>query len=108
MGEDRSPRLYRPKLNLHSAELAREEVVQLTGEHLNTRSQIALRGIFSKAFSNKQPFQVLPEKVARDPRLAGFRFTQFVVEDGWLGLALGRDRVAARPDRVQQEGVRLE
>ena len=87
---------YRPKLNDHSVELAREDVVQLIGQQLSTRSQIALRGIFSKAFSNKRPISILPDKVARDPRLAGLGVTQLVLEDGWLSLALGHERVAAK------------
>ena len=87
---------YRPKLGDHSVELAREDVVQLIGGQLGTRSQIVLRGIFSKAFSNKRPISVLPDKVARDPRLAGLGVTQLVLEDGWLSLALGHDRVAAK------------
>jgi hypothetical protein len=87
---------YRPKLGDHAVELSREDVVQLIGGQLGTRSQIALRGIFSKAFSNKRPISILPDKVARDPRLAGLSVTQLVLEDGWLSLALGHERVAAK------------
>ena len=32
---------------------------------------------------------------ARDPRLAGLQITQFVIDDGWLGLAVGPRRTTA-------------
>ena len=41
------------------------------------------------------PLPLLAEQLQSDPRLAGLQITQFVIEDGWLGLALGPKRTAA-------------
>ena len=44
---------YRPEVKGRSIELARDGIVQLLGPRLSTGSQIALRGVFSKVFSQK-------------------------------------------------------
>ena len=98
---------YRPEMNEHSPELVRDGVIQLVGR-LNIRSQIVLRGIFSKTFSKQQSWQVLPEGLARDPSMDGLCVTQLTLTNGWLGVALGPDRstlrqsVAQRPSATAQ------
>jgi hypothetical protein len=94
--------VYTPQARGLVAELVRDDVIQLAGSRLNTRSQIALRGIFSKAFSKHKPWKLLPDRITQNPRMAGLAVTQLVVEDGWLGIALGSPRgavplVAQRP-----------
>ena len=97
---------YRPEEDNHQVQLARDGVVQLIGTRLGTRGQVALRGIFSKAFPRERRFNILPEKLTSDPRLAGVEVAQLVIDDGWLGLALadGPDsgRVATRPRTTTQ------
>jgi len=91
----------RPRVQGRTAELVREEVIHLIGERLSTRSQIALRGVFSKTFSKQRPISVVPERIVNEPRLQDLVFTQVVIEDGWIGAALGAGRVArktATPD----------
>ena len=56
-------------------------------------SQIVLRGVFSRAFSKKTPWSMTPERLATDPKLADLGITQFVIDDGWIGVALGPRRV---------------
>ena len=89
---------YRPEVKGRAITLARDGIVQLIGPRLNTGSQIALRGVFSKVFSQKTPWNVTPEEFENNPKLAGLAFTQFTIDDGWVGVALGPQRaVTARP-----------
>jgi hypothetical protein len=88
---------YRPEVNGRSAELARDGVIELSGRRLNTGAQIVLRGVFSRAFSKTTPWKLTPERLLTDPALADTSITQFVVDDGWIGVALAARRTAARP-----------
>ena len=83
---------YKPEAQGRSAELVRESAVYLLplmGKRLTTGSQFALRGIFSHALSKKAPWQLTPEQFVNEPKLKDTEITQFVIEDGWIGLALG-------------------
>jgi hypothetical protein len=82
---------YRPEVHGRSAELVRDGVVQLIGR-LSTGSQIALRGIFSKAFPKDGSYRLTPPWLLNEPRLRDLAVTQFVIDDGWISLALGPDR----------------
>jgi hypothetical protein len=86
---------YRPEVRGRSVEMVRDGVVQLQAEHLATGGQIALRGAFSKTFAKRAPWQIIPTRLTTDPRLADLAITQFVIEDGWVGIALGPQRTAA-------------
>ena len=91
---------YRPETDGRRAELVRDGIVQLVGKHLNTGAQIALRGVFSRTFSKQKPWVLTPERLATDPRLADLGITQFVIDDGWVGIALGPRRTASRPGQA--------
>ena len=80
---------YRPDENSTSGELVRDGVVQLIGQGLGPKAQIALRGIFSKTFSKQRRFRLLPPKFAKDEQLADVGITQMVIQDGWLGMGIG-------------------
>jgi hypothetical protein len=97
--------LYRPSINGRQAELVRDGVIQLLGDRLDTGAQLALRGVFSKTFSNKQGLNVTPEVFLKDPRLAQFGATQFVIDDGWIGLAFGPVRQPASPVVAAKPGT---
>jgi hypothetical protein len=95
---------YRPQPRGRSAELVRDEVIHLTGPRLGMRTQIALRGIFGTTFAENHPLELLPDTIIKDPRLAGLAVTQFVVEDGWIGIAIGREpRTAAVVQAKEQK-----
>ncbi|HEX4129394.1 MAG TPA: hypothetical protein VHZ24_05080 [Pirellulales bacterium] len=84
---------YRPESDNPEGQLARDGTVQLIGERLNTRAQIALRSIFSKAFHASRKLTILPASaLASRPELATLRVAQLDIQDEWIGLAL-----AARP-----------
>ncbi|MBL8827540.1 MAG: hypothetical protein JNM18_11230 [Planctomycetaceae bacterium] len=91
--------LYKPDLTQPGAPLCRQGTVQLIGDRLNIGAQVALRGIFSKAFPPSRQMKLIPDKlVAAKPGLADVVVTQCELRDGWLGVAL-----AIRPDAKQKE-----
>jgi hypothetical protein len=85
---------YRPVAHGRSAQLVREGVIQLIAVK-SMGYQFALRGIFAHALSKKTPFNLIPEKIVNQPKLQDAAITQFVVNDGWIGLSLGPKPVTA-------------
>jgi len=83
---------YRPVVQGRSVDLARDGIVQLIGPRMNAGSQIALRGVFSKVFSQKEPIHATPESFVKNPKLEGVVVTQFVIDDGWIGAAISPQR----------------
>ncbi len=94
---------YRPEVNGRSAELVRDGVIELPDAR---DSQIALRAIFSRALSKNAPLQLVPEQVIKQPKLQDAAITQFVIEDGWIGLSLGPKQPSASTARRQRTTVR--
>jgi hypothetical protein len=78
---------YKPDPTSTKGLLKRDGVVQLIGDRLGPKAQIALRGIFSKTFPQGRGIQLLADDV--DPRFADLQVTQFEIRDGWIGLAVG-------------------
>ena len=78
---------YRPEVNLLHTELVRDGSIQLISEHL--RGKLALRIIFSKLFSQNRRPQLVRDSLAQDPRFRKMQVTQFTLDDGWLGFAMG-------------------
>ena len=79
---------YVPDYSTLDAQLVRDGVIELIGERLNFRDQIALRGIFAKVLAKDRTFNLVHEKIARDPRLQSLKIDRFVIEDGWIGLSV--------------------
>ncbi len=88
---------YRPQVAGLSVKLVRDVIIHLVGKRLSTSSQIALRGVFAKTFSKHRPWVLTPIHFCEDPRLDGLAVTQFVVDDGWVGAALGPGRTEPVP-----------
>jgi hypothetical protein len=95
---------YRPVVRGRTASLVREDAIHLIGDRVQGRAQFALRGIFGRVFSKDQPIPLIPARVATDPRVAGLAVTQLVIEDGWIGLALGQDRPERPPAVARRPG----
>lgn len=74
------------------AKLVRDSYIELEGQRLRLRDQVALRGIFSKVYSQKRPLPIINATLAKDSRFQDLRVTQLVIDDGWIGLALGPKR----------------
>lgn len=85
---------YRPEVRGLATELVRDGVIQLIGPRLSTTSQIAVRGIFAKTFAKSVPWKIFPDSFVENPKLADLEISQFVVEDGWIGVAIGPSTTA--------------
>lgn len=92
---------YRPEIDGQSAKLVRDGVVHLIGR-LDFRSQVGLRGLFGTFFSRDKPLDVTPERLSTDPRMADLAVRQFVISDGWIGVAVGPKRRGVPPEVVRR------
>jgi hypothetical protein len=80
---------YKPdSVQLH-ANLVRDGAIELPEGKLTFGDQIALRGVFSKVLSKNRPFNLINNKIASAPTLRDLKVTQFVVDDGWMAIAIG-------------------
>ena len=91
---------YRPQVNGRSAELVRDGVVHLIGSRLNNNAQIALRGIFSQVFPKNETVKLTPDRLLVDPKLQDLAITQFVIDDGWIGFAVGPKQYAVQTTQL--------
>jgi hypothetical protein len=82
---------YRAEAAGPNVEIVRDGSIQLAGERLSPRSQIVLRGLFSRVFDRDARFG--PGDLFDRPELTGLGVTQFVVQDGWIGVAIGPRRM---------------
>lgn len=94
--------VYQPDLASLEGRLIRTGGIFLEGESVQGRAEFVLRSIFSKALSSEKPWRIIPERLATDTRLKGLTLSQFVIEDGWIGLAYAPGRtpsqLAKRPE----------
>jgi hypothetical protein len=88
---------YKPQHDGLDLRFVRDGTIQLRGERFGSQPQIALRGIFSKIFSQDRGLNLIDSKQVTDPRLADLAITQCLVTDGWLGFAIGPRRQSQRP-----------
>ncbi len=59
--------------------------------------------MFSKVFSQKKPIQVTPDSFVKNPKLQGVAVTQLVINDGWIGAAIGPQRtVTAQANQARR------
>jgi hypothetical protein len=84
------------------ANLVRDGIIELIGPGLGFGDQIALRGIFSRVLSKNRKLNLVNNQIAIAPELKDQQVTQFVIHDGWVGVALGpkmpgREGITARP-----------
>ena len=89
---------YTPVTDKLSAHLERDGTIELIGERLNFRDQIALRGIFTKVMSKNRALPVVSEKVAHDPRLRtmGIGYFYDVITNGFGVMPDYRTQLSAR------------
>jgi hypothetical protein len=100
---------YGPSADQLDANLQREGTIELIGErrHIPIGQQVALRGIFSTVMSRNRKLHVINKQLAEAKELSDQQVTQFVIHDGWIGVALGpksAGREAAMQPRVELNG----
>ena len=90
---------YQPEVDGLQARLVRDGIVQLVPGRTSARFQIALRGIFSKAFAKDRALMLVDPKWSTDERTRDLFFSQFVIQDGWIAAAVSEpwQNVARRP-----------
>lgn len=80
---------FRPVLNGLSVRLVRDGTLQFSGRRLKTGPRVVLHSILGKVLAEDQEYTLVSPKLMLDPRFAGLMVTQLVLEDGWVGLAIG-------------------
>jgi len=91
--------VYRPEAQGLEPRFVRDDTIHLDGS-LRGKVEPGIRAIFSRVLSKNRDLRLLDEKTTSDPRMQDLRISQFVSEDGWLGLAYSPQRgakVAHRP-----------
>ncbi len=94
---------YRPSDNQIEANLVRDGNIELVGERLKLGDQIALRGIFAKVLSRNRQLSIVNKQLLARPQLSDLQVTQFVVQDSWIGVALGPKSDNMRPAPTPDE-----
>ncbi len=89
---------YVPVVSGLEAELVRDGTLGIEGR-LSSAERARLHNVFNSVLPPDRSLPIARLEDPNDPRLAGLMITQLVLEDGWLGLAVGptsRERVAER------------
>jgi hypothetical protein len=88
---------YAPEQADRTVRLVRDGTVQLSAQRLTPRSQIMLRGLFSRIFARDGGWTLLDGQWDTNPGLKDVEVTQFEIEDGWINIAIGPIRPAGAP-----------
>lgn len=82
---------YEPSADQLDANLRRVGIIELIGDNrpLPIGQRVALSGIFNRVLSKSRKLQVVNRQIAESPQLNDQQVTQFVIHDGWIGVALG-------------------
>lgn len=80
---------YVPADDQSQTNLVRDGVIELQGDRLRLGDQITLRTIFSKVLSRNRTISVINKQLAQVKETADLRVSQFTIQDGWIGIALG-------------------
>ena len=89
---------YVPLISGLKAELVRDGSLGIEGR-LSSTDRARMHNIFNAVLPPDRRLPIVPISDPADPRLEGLMITQLVLEDGWLGVAIGPaagDRIAER------------
>lgn len=83
--------MYLPCIDGIRVGIERDSYIRLKGyrRRLSTGDQVVLRGIFAKVLAPHPDIDLLAGVLINDQRLHDLRVSQFVVCDGWIGIAVG-------------------
>jgi hypothetical protein len=79
---------FTPNASLDGVWFTQEDPVQIEG-HMRTARRANLHGVFAEVMPPGRRFAMVEAPPQARQRLAGLIVTQVVIDDGWLGLALG-------------------
>lgn len=79
---------YAPVINGLEAEFVRDGALGIEGR-IGTGARARVHNIFNKVLSEDRKLPIVRLNDPNDSRLAGLMITQLVLEDGWIGLAIG-------------------
>jgi hypothetical protein len=79
---------YAPAVNGLEAELVRDGSLGVEGR-LSSSDRARLHNVFNSVLPPDRTIPMVRLDDTSDPRLAGLMITQLVMEDGWLGVAVG-------------------
>lgn len=91
---------YRAEVDGTSAKLVRDGHLRISGPGMSMRERLPIRAIFNKVLSSSRPLPLTLPAMANHPALAGLEINQLVIDNGWIGLAIG-PAYAAVADRQQ-------
>jgi hypothetical protein len=82
---------YAPSADQLDANLYRDGIIELIGDDrpLPIGQRTALTAIFARVLSRNRKLHVINKQIAEAPQLRDQQVTQFVIHDGWIGVALG-------------------
>ena len=80
---------YKPNSDQLEANLVRDGIIELAGDNLRVSDRLALSGIFEKVLNRNRKLHLINDKMRQIKPLQSLEVTQFVVHDGWMGIALG-------------------
>jgi hypothetical protein len=96
--------MYIPHVDGLKVGLERDSYIRLRGNkrRLPLGDQVALRGIFARVLAPHPDIDLLASVLSNDQRLHDLQVSQFVIRDGWIGVAVGpgsavRMRIADDP-----------
>ena len=79
---------YRPVISGLEAEFVRDGALGIEGR-IRTGERARMHGVFNKVLTEDRRLPIVRLDDPNDRRLAGLMITQMVLEDGWIGLAVG-------------------
>jgi hypothetical protein len=80
---------YKPHPDQLDANLERDGIIELGGNRLAIGDRLMLAGIFDRVLSRNRKLNLVNERISKSPELKDQQVTQFVIHDGWIGIALG-------------------
>jgi hypothetical protein len=82
---------YEPSADQLDANLRRVGIIELIGDNrpLPVGQRVALSGIFNRVLSKSRKLEIINKQISESPQLRDQQVTQFVIHDGWIGVALG-------------------
>jgi hypothetical protein len=82
---------YAPVVDGLEVELVRDGPLGIEGR-LSATERARLHNVFNTVLAEDRRLKVVALKNPTDPRLSGLMITQLVLEDGWIGAAIGPER----------------